>query len=64
MSEGFNIITVMDYSCNEVRVFRNVETKDPEAWLQEHDEHWKETTCYCMYGKDTKVKEYEQRITR
>ena len=55
----FNTITVMDYSLNEIRVYRNVVTDDPEKWLQEHDEHWKESTCYYMYGEDTEVKEHE-----
>ena len=50
----------MDYCFNEIRVYRNVETDDPEKWLQEHDEHWKESTCYYMYGNSTEVKEYEQ----
>ena len=50
----------MDYCFNEIRVYRNVETDDPEKWLQEHDEHWEESTCYYMYGGDTEVKEYEQ----
>ena len=59
MKTGFNTITVMDYSCNEVRVYRNVETDDPEKWLQENDEHWKENTCYYMYGNNTEVKEYD-----
>ena len=49
----------MDYALNEIRVYRNVETDDPEKWLQEHDEHWKESTCYYMYGEDTEVKEYD-----
>ena len=56
---NYNTITVMDYCLNEIRVYRNVETKDPEKWLQEHDEHWHESTCYYMYGEDTEVKEYE-----
>lgn len=60
MSENFNTITVMDYALNEIRVYRNVVTKEPEKWLQENDEHWKESTCYYMCGKDTEVKEYEQ----
>lgn len=60
MKAGFNTITVMDYTLDEVRVYRNVETDDPEKWLQEHDEHWKESTCYYMYGNSTEVKEYEQ----
>ncbi len=55
----FNTITVMDYSLNEVRVYRNVETDDPEKWLQENDEHWHENACYYMYGEDTEVKEHE-----
>ena len=59
MKAGFNIITVMDYALNEIRVYRNVETDDPEKWLQENDEHWDESTCYYMYGKDTEVKEYD-----
>ena len=49
----------MDYCFNEIRVYRNVETDDPEKWLQENDEHWKESTCYYMYGHDTEVKEHE-----
>ena len=31
----FNTITVMDYSLNEVRVYRNVETEDPEKYYIE-----------------------------
>ena len=50
----------MNENFNTIRVYRNVETDDPEAWLQEHDEHWKENTCYYMYGEDTEVNEYEQ----
>ena len=60
MKENFNTITVMDYALNEIRVYRNVETDDPEKWLQEHDENWKKNTCYYMYGHNTEVKEYEQ----
>lgn len=45
----------MDYCQNEIRVYRNVETEDPEKWLQENDEHWKESTCYYMYGHNTEV---------
>ena len=62
MKENFNTITVMDYCFNKIRVYRNVETDDPEKWLQEHDEHWKEikSTCHYMYGHNTEVKEYEQ----
>lgn len=60
MKEHFNTITVMDYYCNEVRVYRNVETTEPEKWLQENDEHWNDSQCYYMYGKDTEVNEYEQ----
>ena len=60
LNETFNTITVMDYCFNEVRVYRNVETDDPEKWLQENDERQKESTCYYMYGHDTEVKEYEQ----
>lgn len=60
MNGEFNTITVMDYSYNEVRVYRNVKTDDPETWVQEHDEYWKESTCYYMYGKDTEVKEYDK----
>ena len=58
--KDFNTITVMDYNLNEVRVYRNVETEDPEKWLQENDEYWHESTCYYMYGHDTEVKEHEQ----
>lgn len=60
MSEHFNTITVMDYCLDEIRVYRNVYTEDPEEWLQENDENWKEDQCYYMYGNDTEVKEYEQ----
>ena len=60
MKENFNTITVMDYYMDEIRVYRNVYTEDPEKWLQENDEHWKESTCYYMYGNSTEVKEYEQ----
>lgn len=60
MKADFNTITVMDYTLNEVRVYRNVETDDPEKWLEEHDECWDDHTCYYMYGKDTEVNEYEQ----
>ena len=56
----FNTITVMDYCFNEVRVYRNVKTENPEKWLQEHDEHWQGSTCYYMYGEDTEVKEYDK----
>lgn len=59
MKADFNTITVMDYCSNEIRVYRNVETDDPEKWLQEYDVHWKESTCYYMYGNSTEVKEYE-----
>lgn len=59
MSEHFNTITVMDYCFNEIRVYRNVETDDPEKWLQEHDENWNDDQCYYMYGGDTEVKEYD-----
>ena len=59
MKVDFNTITVMDYALNEIRVYRNVYTDDPEEWLQEHDEYWEESTCYYMYGKDTWVNEYE-----
>lgn len=59
MNEKFNTITVMDYNCNEIRVFRNVNTDDPEKWLEEHDENWNDSQCYYMYGKDTEVNEYE-----
>ena len=59
MSGNFNTITVMDYSCNEVRVYRNVKTGDPEKWLEEHDENWNDSQCYYMYGEDTEVNEYE-----
>lgn len=55
----FNTITVMDYALDEIRVYRNVETEDPEKWLEKHDEHWNESTCYYMYGEDTEVKEHE-----
>ena len=55
----FNTITVMDYCQNEIRVYRNVVTDDAEKWLQEHDKHWHESTCYYMYGEDTEVKEYD-----
>ena len=60
MKGNFNTITVMDYCLNEIRVYRNVYTEDPEKWLQEHDEHWKEDQCYYMYGEDTEVEEYGQ----
>lgn len=62
MSSPLNTITVMDYSCNEVRVFRNVYTEDPEEWLEENDECWNDSTCYYMYGKDTEVNEYERDV--
>lgn len=58
MSENnfnFNTITVLDYYTNQVRVYRNVKTDDPEAWLEEHDPNWEEDQCYYMYGKDTEV---------
>lgn len=51
----FNTITVLDYCCNQVRIYRNVETDDPEAWVEEHDPNWKDNGCYYMYGKDTEV---------
>lgn len=60
MKENFNTITVMDYALNEIRVYRNVVTEEPEKWLQERDENWNESTCYYMYGHNTEVKEYEQ----
>lgn len=60
MKADFNTITVMDYTLDEIRVYRNVETDDPEKWLEEHDESWDDRTCYYMYGKDTEVNEYEQ----
>ena len=59
MKGNFNTITVMDYCFNEIRVYRNVKTEDPEEWLEEHDECWKESTCYYMCGEDTEVKEYD-----
>lgn len=59
LNETFNTITVMDYCFNEIRVYRNVVTEEPEKWLEEHDEHWKESTCYYMYGHNTEVKEYD-----
>ena len=59
MKGNFNAITVMDYALNEIRVYRNVVTEEPDEWLQEHDENWNESTCYYMYGKDTEVNEYE-----
>ena len=39
--------------------YDKITNDDPEKWLQEHDEHWNESTCYYMYGEDTEVKEYE-----
>ena len=60
MKADFNTITVMDYALNEIRVYRNIETDDPEKWLQENDEHRKESTCYYMYGHNTEVKEYDR----
>lgn len=59
MNKDFNTITIMDYCSNEIRVYRNVETEDPETWLQEHDENWNDRTCYYMYGENTEVNEYE-----
>lgn len=59
MNGDFNTITVLDYCQNEVRVFRNIKTKDPEKWLEENDESWDDDQCYYMYGKDTEVNEYE-----
>ena len=50
----------MNKNFNTIRVYRNVETDDPEAWLQEHDKCWNDLTCYYMYGEDTEVNEYEQ----
>lgn len=58
MSNKFNTITVLDYCCNEVRVYRNVKTDDPEKWLEEHDDNYVEDQCSYMYGKDTEVNEY------
>lgn len=55
MPNDFNTITVLDYCCDQVRVYRNVHTDDPEEWLEEHDPNWKEDQCYYMYGKDTEV---------
>jgi hypothetical protein len=56
MSENkFNTITVLDYCLNQVRVYRNVQTDDAEAWLEEHDLNWSEDQCYYMYGEDTEV---------
>lgn len=55
----FNTITVLDYGNNQVRVYRNVDTDEPEKWLEEHDENWNESQCYYMYGTDTEVI-YEQ----
>ena len=60
MKAYFNTITVMDYCLDEIRVYRNVKTDNPEEWLEEHDECWKESTCYYMYGNNTEVNEYEQ----
>ena len=45
---------------DEIRVYRNVETDDPEKWLEENDENWSDDQCYYMYGNSTEVKEYEQ----
>lgn len=59
MKGNFNTITVMDYCTNEIRVYRNVYTEDPEEWLQENDENWSDDQCYYMYGNDTEVNEYE-----
>lgn len=59
MKADFNTISVMDYTLDEIRVYRNVETDNPEKWLEEHDEWWDERTCYYMYGNSTEVKEYD-----
>lgn len=59
MKAYFNTITVMDYCLDEIRVYRNVKTDNPEEWLEEHDECWKESTCYYMYGNNTEVNEYD-----
>ena len=55
MKGKFNTITVLDYCNNQVRIYRNVVTDDPEAWVEEHDPNWKDNGCYYMYGKDTEV---------
>ena len=55
-----NTITVMDYCMDEIRVYRNVYTDDPEEWLEENDENWSDDQCYYMYGYDTEVEEYEK----
>ena len=53
----FNTITVLDYAADEVRVFRNISTDNPEEWLECNDPYWDEATCYYMYGKDTIIVE-------
>ena len=49
----------MDYCMDEIRVYRNVYTDDPEEWLEENDENWSDDQCYYMYGNSTEVNEYE-----
>lgn len=53
----FNTITVLDYTADEVRVFRNISTDNPEEWLECNDPYWDKATCYYMYGKDTIIVE-------
>jgi len=48
-------ITVLDYCCNQVRVYRNILTDNPEAWLEKNDPNWKESQCYYMSGTDTTI---------
>ena len=49
----FNTITVLDYCLNQVRIYRNVDTDNPEKWLECNDPHWNTDTCYYMYGRGT-----------
>ena len=51
----FDTITVLDYCLDQVRVYRNVDTDDPEKWLEEHNTNWKESQYSYMYGKNTEV---------
>ena len=55
-----NTITVLDYCMNQVRVYRNVHTDDPEKWLKINDPNWDDDQCYYMFGENTEVLDEER----
>lgn len=56
-------IVVMDYESGSLRFFHfDYEPKDPEAWLEEHDESWNDSQCYWMGVKDSEVEETHEWI--